>query len=184
MCPDREILSVHLDGEIGAPWDAAIDQHLASCPRCRAIHQRIRETHRILTQAATPDWSASMERVRQHILARSVRRPAKSPLWRRRVELPVPLAALGAALLLFLGLTLALLVLRADVGMVKITKAPAGATEYQFTVSMEKVEELLKSMGADDSAGEEIIALPKGVRLIPAHEPLMGKEAEFLRKKP
>jgi hypothetical protein len=32
--------------------------------------------------------------------------------------------------------------------------------------------------------GEEIIALPKGVRLMSAHQPLMGKEAEFLRNKP
>jgi hypothetical protein len=38
-------------------------------------------------------------------------------------------------------------------------------------------------VGADDPSGEEVIALPKNVKLVPAREPFIGKEAEFQRQK-
>lgn len=181
MCPDREILSVHADGEIGAPWGAAVDAHVASCATCRAVLDRIKETRRILLEASTPDWIAPMERVRQRVL--SLEAAPRSPIWRRSLELPVPLAALAAALLLFLGLAVALLALRVDIGLLRVTKAPSGAIEYQFGVPMDQFDEILKSMGADDSAAEEVIALPKNVKLVPAREPVIGKETELLRQK-
>jgi anti-sigma factor RsiW len=37
-------LSAYVDGELGAPDRAALDQHLAACPRCRKDLEQFRET--------------------------------------------------------------------------------------------------------------------------------------------
>jgi hypothetical protein len=99
------------------------------------------------------------------------------------VSLPLPLAVLAAVLLVALGVSFALSTARANMGFVKITRAPAGGTEYQFAVPVDKVEALLKSVGGGDTGLEAVLTLPKNVKLIPVGQPRMGKEAEFPRKR-
>jgi len=120
-----------------------------------------------------------MERVRRGIAA-NVLPPARraAPVWRRAIPIPIPVAFLAAVLLLTLGVTLALSVLRTNIGYVRITRAPAGGTEYQFAVPVDKVEALLKSVGAGDNR-DEVMRLPKDVKLIPVGQPRMGKATEF-----
>ena len=64
MCPDNGILSAYLDGEIDAPWNKAIAEHLASCDLCRAVFRRLEETHRVLQSDEAPEWTEAMDRVR------------------------------------------------------------------------------------------------------------------------
>ncbi|HVO40913.1 MAG TPA: zf-HC2 domain-containing protein [Spirochaetia bacterium] len=183
MCPDRQIISAYLDGEIEAPWDKAIAEHLASCVACRSLYDRMAETKRALREDPVVDVQGSMERVRRQLRERVrpvVREPA---VWARRVSLPLPLAALAAALLLFFGITLAITQFRPRIGLVRITKAPAGGTEIQISAPISELETLLKTVGAEDAAREDVIVLPKNVRLLPVGEPRMGKAAEFPKVK-
>jgi hypothetical protein len=87
-------------------------------------------------------------------------------------------------LLLALGVSLALSIVRSNLGFVRVTRAPAGGTEYQFAVPVDKVEALLRSVGGGDASLEDVITLPKNVKLIPIGEPRMGKAAEFPGMKP
>jgi hypothetical protein len=96
----------------------------------------------------------------------------------------LPVAVLAAALLLTFGVTLAVLAARSTMGYIRVTRAPAGGTEYQFAVPYTKVEALLKSMGGADANIESVMTIPKNVKLIPVGEPRMGKANEFPRKKP
>jgi predicted anti-sigma-YlaC factor YlaD len=184
MCPDREILSAYLDGEIGPPWDKAIGAHVAACPTCRAAMERLEKTRRILQEEPIGEWKEPMERVRRAILTRVPPMPGPIPAWRRQVSLPLPLAVLAAVLLIALGVSSALSFARTNVGFIKITKAPAGGTEYQFAVPVDKVEALLKSVGGGDTSLESVLTLPKNVKLVPVGAPRMGKETEFPRKRP
>ena len=184
MCPDREILSAYLDGEIGPPWDAAIGAHVAACPTCRTVMDRLEKTRRILQAEPAGDWKEPMERVRRAILTRIPPVPRPIPAWRRQVSLPLPLAVLAAVLLVALGVSSALSFARTSLGFIKVTKAPAGGTEYQFAVPVDKVEALLKSVGGGDTSLEAVLTLPKNVKLVPVGVPRMGKETEFSRKKP
>ena len=77
-----------------------------------------------------------------------------------------------------------MLIARSDMGYVRITKAPAGGTEYQFAIPYDRVESLLKSVGGSEANIESVMTLPKNVKLVPVSEPRMGKAAEFPRKKP
>ena len=181
MCPDRDMLSSYIDGEIGTPWDGLIGAHAASCARCGAILDELNETRRALHSESAPDWKGPMERVRRGILARAAVRAAPEPVWRRKVSLPLPLAAAAAALVLCLGVALVVALLRSDVGLVRITKAPAGGTEIQIAAPIGDLEWLIKSIGGEEPALEDIIILPKNVRLMPVGEPRMGKADEFTR---
>jgi len=184
MCPDREILSAYLDGEIAPPWDDAMAYHIASCDKCRAVIAGLQSTQRALQREPAVDWQESMERVRRRILTGESLQPRRVTLWRRQVSLPLPVTVLAAALLLTLGIALVMLATRADMGYIRVTKAPAGGTEYQFAVPYDKVEALLKSVGGNDANIESVMTLPKNVKLVPVGEPRMGKATEFLRKKP
>jgi predicted anti-sigma-YlaC factor YlaD len=183
MCPDRQIISAYLDGEIDSPWDTAIAEHLASCQACRSLHARLAETRRALKEEPAADWHAPMERVRRALRAETPPRRHEPAVWERRVSLPLPVVALAAALVLFFGITLALTQLRPRIGLVRITKAPAGGTEIQISAPISELETLLKSVGAEDTAREDVILLPKNVRLLPVGEPRMGKAAEFPKVK-
>jgi predicted anti-sigma-YlaC factor YlaD len=183
MCPDREILSAYFDGEIAAPWGREIAAHVATCEKCRARLSGMEGTRRLLADEEAQAWRAPMERVRRRILAHvPAGRPAFSP-WRRQVSLPLPVAVLAAVLLLTFGISLAILATRSNMGYIRVTKAPAGGTEYQFAVPYDKVEALLKSMGGADANIESVMTIPKNVKLVPVGKPRMGKADEFPRKK-
>jgi anti-sigma factor RsiW len=183
MCPDRDILSAYFDGEIPAPWREAIAGHVASCASCAAQFARLERARLELQSEGGPDWRGPMERVRRAVLACAAARPPRLPLWRRTLAVPVPLAAAAAALVVAVSAALIGVSLRAPVGHVRITRAPAGTTEIQISAPAGDLEALLRSVGGEEGAQEEVITLPKNVILIPVGEPRMGKAAEFPRKK-
>jgi hypothetical protein len=108
MCPDRQILSLYLDGELPSPWKEKLEGHLASCPGCRALVEswgRISRELRIEVDPARGErvWEAVSARAAAGEVPSRESFPAPrgfslSELWRRRVSLPLPAAAaLGVA---------------------------------------------------------------------------------------
>jgi anti-sigma factor RsiW len=182
MCPEREILSAYLDGEVEQPWSREIEKHLAGCEACGARLARMEETRRLLQQDDVGNWRAPMERVRRHLVARGMQERPAMPFWKRRLSIPTPVVGIAALLMLCLGMSLAYALLKNEMGTVRITKAPAGGTEIQIAAPVEDLESLLKSMDTQDSA-PDVIKLPKKFRLVPVGEPKMGKADEFLGKK-
>jgi predicted anti-sigma-YlaC factor YlaD len=184
MCPDREILSAYFDREIDPPWDRAIAAHLAGCEKCRSFVGGLEETRGRLRADPVESVREPMERVRRGILSGWRPAPRPVPAWRRRVQVPLPLALLAATALMALGIQLAVTLSRSSMGYIRVTRAPAGGTEYQFAVPYDKVEALLKSVGGAAANGEDVeMTLPKNVKLIPVGQPRMGMEAEYPRKK-
>jgi anti-sigma factor RsiW len=184
MCPDREILSAWLDGEIDAPWDRALEEHVGSCPDCRARLERLEGVRRSLLEAPVPDWRPAMERVRSSLVSRGLASEKAAPVWHRRVSMPVPLAAAAVLLVMVLAGALAVSVIRSSFGLVRITRQGSGGTEIRIAAPVSDLESLLQSIDKDAGSLEDVILLPKNVQLSSIGEPLMGKEAEFPRRKP
>src|SRR5512142_3113022 len=121
MCPDREILSAYLDGEVEAPWSGAIASHLEGCPSCRAQLARMEALRSRLLQAELPAHQEPMERVRRSLLAHdAAQTPRFLPFWRRSLSVPLPLAAGAAVLVLLLAASLMVALARSNVGTVRI----------------------------------------------------------------
>jgi predicted anti-sigma-YlaC factor YlaD len=184
MCPDNEILSAYFDGEISARWGREIAAHVSTCPSCGSRLAEMQKARTLMREGGQQEWQMPMERVRRRILGHAPAVRRRIPAWRRQVVLPLPVAALAALLLLTFGVSLTVLATRTGMGYIRVTKAPAGGTEYQFAVPYDKVEALLKSMGGADASVESVMTIPKSVKLIPVGEPRMGKATEFPRKKP
>lgn len=109
MCLDGQILSAWADGEVPAPWDERVREHVESCPRCKAVVERHRALGASLrgAEAAAPsdaELAAAKERVWARVEARmgetrfprETRRRGLSMLT-RALAVPLPLAAAAAA---------------------------------------------------------------------------------------
>lgn len=99
MCPDREVLSAYLDGEVDIKWAKEIQKHLSECQSCSEYLGSLKKTRSLLSRAgAVPEeesrrrsWAAIQEQLED----------VEPSFFRRRFQLPAPLAAAAAALLLF-----------------------------------------------------------------------------------
>jgi RNA polymerase sigma-70 factor, ECF subfamily len=69
ICPDVvDLLSRHLEGEIGPGTCAEMERHVAGCPRCQAACDSLRQTLRLCGATPTPDVPKSLqESIRQGI---------------------------------------------------------------------------------------------------------------------
>ena len=49
-CPDYDIHSIYLDGELPSAYLAKYEEHVASCPECQAKLEKLRKLHRVFAQ--------------------------------------------------------------------------------------------------------------------------------------
>ena len=113
MCPDHQLVSVYLDGELPSPWKEKMESHLAQCPHCQGLLENFRR----LSLACAPDNTPAnvQERVWRNLEALGAggqaddaarkagvarRYPARRGLWERRVSVPLPAAAAVVLLIL------------------------------------------------------------------------------------
>ena len=146
MCPDPQLLSIYMDGELPSPWKEKMEAHLAECPECkkrfdnfkqmqelfkkkthikRTIVERNvtvgseKESGQIDGQESAPGSSitetelleSSKERVWQKLASRQrythsglVRRGGNIrgySIWRRKISIPIPMAAAAAFIIVF-----------------------------------------------------------------------------------
>lgn len=106
-CADfRQFIDPYLDGEFDTRDRADFDAHAAACPECRAaLDQQIwfqRNIKDSLSGAEPlPPACRAKLRARLHI----AQTPERRARWIKRLAIPVPVAAMGAALLLITPLT-------------------------------------------------------------------------------
>ncbi|MCX7027573.1 MAG: zf-HC2 domain-containing protein [Spirochaetes bacterium] len=114
MCPDKELLSSFVDGEIPSPWRERIENHLAGCSSCSSTVQALQRLKENLQRAESADEARLLDEAAARIAA-SVDFEASNPshserfftqLWSWKVSLPIPFLAAGAAALLLAGLAL------------------------------------------------------------------------------
>lgn len=123
-----------------------------------------------------------MERVRRRLLSDGVRRPAALPMWRRSITVPLPVAAAALVVVLGLAVSLTVFAFRPRIGMVRITKAPAGGTEIQIAAPLGNLEALLKSIDTQGSGQADVFTLPSRLRVQSVGEPFMGTESDLKKK--
>jgi len=111
MCPDRELLSAWVDGEVPSPWRETIERHVEGCASCSEAAAAMRDVRSLFSaERASMDAAAEAAkgRVRERLgfaAASLSSRPA--PFWSRRYAVPFPVAAAAALALALLGLALA-----------------------------------------------------------------------------
>jgi hypothetical protein len=198
MCPDRQLLSVYLDGELPSPWKEKMESHLASCPACRSV---VESWERMFGEEEDP---GRHERVWERICGRIAAEEAVSPealtpagglsgLWRRRVTLPFPAAAaLGAMAAAALVLIVSSVWFRSFAGVaVPVSEQPVAALEpagldmeLRDIRPVNDISGVLRYLGDTDSNDIVIIRLPESRSFRSAGEPKIIKAADYSQRRP
>jgi anti-sigma factor RsiW len=184
MCPDRQLLSVFIDGELPSPWREKMAEHLAACPDCSARVALYRSLGSVSpADSAAP--SAEAERIeaakarvwREIAGLKAVeRRPAA---WIRPISLPLPAAVAAVLLVAFVAAWAGgPLVARATP-----TQALAQiADQNALAIPVSELSSVLSYLDAQDaSTGIVIIKLPEAQQFVQSGQPSLVRAADYAR---
>jgi anti-sigma factor RsiW len=189
MCPDRQILSVYLDGELPSPWKEEMEAHLTRCPECRAKLERYRRLSAFIADNRR-DLSAERERVWLKLgkAVSGIRCGDYGAryFWRQSVAVPLP-ALIAAAALLIATFTLAITNYTAKKAAPAVdTVAAAGISlDVQEIVPVAAdMNSFLRYLESEDSADFMIIRLPETRSFSNPGQPTIIKASDYLRSGP
>lgn len=101
-CPEKDIHSIYLDGELPEQFVKEYENHIASCKKCSQALEQLRKTHEIFVQDSksldldSAFLDQSFERLQSRMKFRNVVRIAEPPKKRFTVSAFVPAAAAAA----------------------------------------------------------------------------------------
>jgi hypothetical protein len=189
VCPDRDLLSAHADGEVPSPWRERLEEHIASCADCAGAMAGYAALRDALRSGEDAEEAAAVSRGRARLDAlldgtfasapASSQRPA-SPApklsaaraaFGRSIRLPLPFAAAAALIVLLLGGATAVLAFRPDRGSSMPTIA-AGELESHLAKPA-SMDELLRFLGSSDGQVQVTINLPSGTTFGSAGSPVI-----------
>ena len=136
-CPDKDLYSAYIDGELEPPWKEKIEEHLSSCEKCRSVVDSYRKISLKLSAVSSSelDLDGSFLKLyakRQDCLKRMEDNKNKPTSWfYKSNKIPVPALAAAA---LFLFVLTPIIVLHTQK-----TLAPSGAvaaTEFKTVDSI------------------------------------------------
>lgn len=176
MCPEPQYLSAYFDGEIEGTVRQSIQEHVEHCAVCRQTLQEMETLQTLLKADPPPDHREALSRFQSSL---TYIQPRPDRFWKRRIRLPMPVAALAAVLFACLGISLIIVSSRSQLRQMSIKRQPSGVTEVQVAAPIEDLELLLKSLETNSFKQEVFITLPEETRFIIMGEPRIVREAEY-----
>jgi len=181
MCPDNELLSAFVDGEIENPWKEKLESHLRNCAVCRERVAAFQKLSILLQEDPEPDSIPSMYRVKEKLeaLPRAGRK-VKAPFWKRRILIPVPIIAIAASVLIFLSTVISVTI--ANIKPAGNTKGTAEVAEKPVATD-DELATIIKLMENKDFNNEIVIQLPEGSPFTMSGEPQFIRAKDLNRSK-
>lgn len=150
-CPNKDILSAYIDGELTSPWKEKLERHLTECSACRQVYRHYTLVNCYMQTAAaehTLDTSVSFSKLlAKRDTALQIKRELQKKRWAiapgerwflSSIRVPVPAAA--AALVLFVMMPL-FLFLKMDYAVSSVAASQSSFTPI-LPLSLEKQEPL------------------------------------------
>jgi anti-sigma-K factor RskA len=161
-----------------------IRKHVDDCERCQRTLAELERLSRVLHEDQVPRFEESLERTRERLKSSShvAQVWRKLPFWRTRISVPLP--AVAAMLVLFLGMggVLIFFSTRPNFPFMSIKREPSGVTEVQVAAPIEDLEQLLRSLDREAVNQEIIINLPEDTEFLQFGEPKMLRADEYSRR--
>jgi anti-sigma factor RsiW len=189
MCPDSQILSVYLDGELPSPWKEKVESHLTQCSQCR---KRFESYRLISASVGANNEPASMETAkervwlklteRRHYDNRFIRAARGISVWRRSISIPLPAAAAAAAVLF---ITMAALWVRRPAESVVIPQmafASEENLEAPDIIPIADMNGVIRYLENKDNEDVLILHLPESRSFMTSGEPVILKAADYRRQ--
>lgn len=204
MCPDPQLLSIYMDGELPSPWKEKMEAHLAECPECTEKYKNFRhlqemfkeETNQSRTNMANGGTLKSyapeqefIESAKENVWRKmeSRQRYSRRSVWRYRISVPLPAIAAAAAVVLVI---LTVLFIR---GGNLQQQDPAIRSNFILASEEEEMPSiipaaqdmngLLQLLGSDGT-DVLILRLPESRNFSRAGEPAIIRAADYSRGSP
>ena len=200
MCPDRDLVSAFVDGEVPSPWRERLEEHLASCAKCASLAAKYTALGERLRAELAADDAASLARGRAKLDALLSSRAeaevsgmpavggatildASRRSWRRSVSLPLPLAAAAALLAVLLGGSAAMVALRPSRGpaIQAVASGEIAPPSSQARAQPASMDELLRYLDAQGGQVTLTIKLPDETTFGSAGKPVIMRSGQVLR---
>jgi anti-sigma factor RsiW len=200
MCPDRDLVSAFVDGEVPSPWRERLEEHLASCAKCAALASSYAALGDRLRAELVADEAASLARGRTRLdtllagmpgpgaaIPPAIDEPRAGALagpraWRGSVSLPLPLAAAAALLVLLLGGATTILAFKSGRGAaIQAIASGEIAPPPQAKAQPASMDELLRYLDANDAQVTLTIKLPSGTSFGSAGNPVIMRAGQVVR---
>ena len=193
MCPDHQIISLFLDGELPSPWKEKMETHLESCPNCQAALAGYRRVTEKLGEPPVETIEAAQDRVWKKLTVPELiieernfkpERRHTGRSWSRTITLPLPAAAAAAAVLI-------IVVCFAVVGIRGGTSsaAPDPATianiglDDQGIVPVNDMNGVLRYLSSQDNGDFMVVRLPESKQFSRTGEPALINAADYSRRR-
>ncbi len=104
-CPNKDLYSAFVDGEVPSPWKEKLESHLEICAECRKTAESYKSLKEKIKNSTTPEINLedSFARFESRKLSKAIREEGKEkkPNWfTSSIKIPIPAFA-AAALFLF-----------------------------------------------------------------------------------
>ena len=180
MCPDHELLSAWLDGEVPSPWRETLERHVRACAACTGAVESMDMTRKLLAaevEAFGTSAETSRARVAGRLASVSLRQPARfHSFGGSRLSVPAPLAAAAAVAIVALGIALAASGHRNADLRLAIRRS---AEETSVATSGMGLESVIDFISRQNSAVNINITLPAEAFGTNAGEPFIVREADY-----
>jgi len=208
MCPDPQLLSIYVDGELPSPWKEKMENHFSQCSECeeklenlKRLHELFKKdnsTRRTIVERNAEDSPAEhelqfLEEAKSRVWQKfESRRRFKSGmrLWQRRLSVPLPAAAAAAAVVVVV--LVAMFMLRG--GQVKnngFAQQPqeqanfilAAEDDYPGIIPAADLSSVLQYL-APEGTDVIILRLPENKNFSRTGEPAIIRAADYQRRRP
>ncbi|MCL2209276.1 MAG: zf-HC2 domain-containing protein [Treponema sp.] len=104
MCPEPQLISDYMDGELPSPWKEKLESHLSECSVCREKLDSFRgffnwkhDEQELMEESKKAVWKKLQSRPVQTL------RTYNAGVWQRKLSVPLPALAAAAAVVLLFG---------------------------------------------------------------------------------
>lgn len=209
MCPDPQLLSIYMDGELPSPWKEKMEAHLAECSACTGKYKDFRHlqqmfkknTHQSRIYVESAETLKSSGETEQPLPEQEFIESAKEKVWRKmksrqhysrrsvwRYRLSFPLPAVAAAAVILVILTVMFILggnmrLNDSASRSNFILASEEEEMPSFIPAAADMNGLLQLL---DSDGTEVIILrlPESRNFSRSGEPAIIRAADYSRRYP
>ncbi|MCL2720300.1 MAG: zf-HC2 domain-containing protein [Treponema sp.] len=195
MCPDPQLLSIYLDGELPSPWKEKLESHLNECTACKeklesfkqiinktSFAQSAAEENEMMNAAKDRIWQNLQTRRRFQPRSNNIRRFNTSGLMQKRLSIPIPVAAAAAVVIIFM------LVLwpsggQNNNGIALQQIVPEGILEDNDmqVLPVANIDSVLQYLSSSDGSDIIILRLPENKDFHRAGEPAIIRSADYVK---
>jgi|GEM_PF-1561167 len=180
MCPERELLSAYVDGELSKEETQAVAAHLKGCPPCARVVSRYQKVRGQLMDETLDEFfqESDIESIKHRIAIELERyRRTRHPFWHRKVGIRWVAAVASFAFILGGFFSYVLLRPKSLTTMSFLESHPS----LNVTINVKNMKQLLDILNSQQGIREITIQLPESPQFEFRSEPVFIRASEYNR---